>query len=73
SEKVEVVKIDDCEVTIRRAGGPELITCGNELESVFSKSTASSSPKKSRMSVKSKKSSASGVTKASDGVYQMER
>ena len=37
SEKVEVVRIDDCEVTIRRAEGLELITCGNELESVFSK------------------------------------
>ncbi|MXW22528.1 MAG: PDZ domain-containing protein [Candidatus Dadabacteria bacterium] len=73
SEKVEVVKIDDCEVTIRRAGGPELITCGNELESVFSKSAASSSPKRSRTSVKSKKSSASGVSKVGDGVYQIER
>lgn len=73
SEKVEVVKIDDCEVTIRRAGGPELITCGNELESVFSNSAPSSSPGKSGMPAKSKKSSASGVNKVSDGVYQMER
>ena len=73
SEKVEVVKIDDCEVTIRRAEGPELITCGNELESVFSKSPASPSSGRNKTSVKSKKSSASGVSKVSDGVYQIER
>ncbi len=73
SEKVEVVKIDDCEVTIRRAEGPELITCGNELESVFSKVPASPSSRKNRPSAKSKKSSASGVSKVSDGVYQIER
>lgn len=73
SEKVEVVKIDDCEVTIRRAEGPELITCGNELESVFSKVPASSSSRKNRTSAKSKKSSAAGVSKVSDGVYQIER
>ena len=72
SEKVEVVRIDDCEVTIRRAGGPELITCGNELESVFAKSPSSSSAG-SKPSVKSKKSSASGVSKVSEGVYQIER
>ncbi len=72
SEKVEVVKIDDCEVTIRRAEGPELITCGNELESVFAKSPASSSVR-NRPSVKSKKSSASGVSKVSEGLYQIER
>ncbi len=73
SEKVEVVKIDDCKVTIRRAEGPELITCGNELESVFSKSPASPSSGRNKTSVKSKKSSASGVSKVSDGVYQIER
>ena len=73
SEKVEVVKIDDCEVTIRRAEGPELITCGNELKSVFSKSPASPSSGRNKTSVKSKKSSASGVSKVSDGVYQIER
>ena len=73
SEKVEVVRIDDCEVTIRRAEGPELITCGNELESVFSKSPASPSSGRNKTSVKSKKSSASGVSKVSDGVYQIER
>ena len=73
SEKVEVVKIDDCEVTIRRAEGPELITCGNELESVFSKTAPSSSSGKNKPSSKSKKSSASGVSKVSDGVYQIER
>ena len=73
SEKVEVVKIDDCEVTIRRAEGPELITCGNELESVFSKSPPSPSSRRNKTSVKSKKSSASGVSKVSDGVYQIER
>lgn len=72
SEKVEVVKIDDCEVTIRRAEGPELITCGNELESVFAKSPPSSSGR-NKTSVKSKKSSASGVSKVSEGVYQIER
>ncbi|MCY3625065.1 MAG: PDZ domain-containing protein [Candidatus Dadabacteria bacterium] len=72
SEKVEVVEIDDCEVTIRRAEGPELITCGNELESVFAKSPASSSAR-NRPSVKSKKSSASGVSKVSEGLYQIER
>ena len=72
SEKVEVVKIDDCEVTIRRAEGPELITCGNELESVFAKSPPSSSGR-NKASVKSKKSSASGVSKVSEGVYQIER
>ncbi len=71
SEKVEVVKIDDCEVTIRRAEGPELITCGNELQSVFAKSPSSSSGR-NKPSVKSKKSSA-GVSKVSDGVYQIER
>ena len=73
SEKVEVAKIDDCEVTIRRAGGPELITCGNELESVFSRTPTISPSRKSKPSVKSKKSSASGVSKVSDGVYQIER
>ena len=73
SEKVEVVKIDDCEVTIRRAEGPELITCGNELESVFSKTAHSSSSGRNKPSTKSKKSSASGVSKVSDGVYQIER
>jgi len=72
SEKVEVVKIDDCEVTIRRAEGPELITCGNELESVFAKSPASSQAR-NRPSVRSKKSSASGVSKVSEGLYQIER
>ncbi len=72
SEKVEVVKIDDCEVTIRRAEGPELITCGNELQSVFAKSPSSSSGR-NKPSVKSKKSSASGVSKVSEGVYQIER
>ncbi len=72
SEKVEVVKIDDCEVTIRRAEGPELITCGNELESVFAKSPPSSSVS-NKPSVKSKKSGASGVSKVSEGVYQIER
>lgn len=72
SEKVEVVKIDDCEVTIRRTEGPELITCGNELESVFAKSPPSSSVR-NRTSVKSKKSSASGVSKVSEGLYQIER
>lgn len=72
SEKVEVVKIDDCEVTIRRAEGPELITCGNELESVFAKSPLSSSVS-NKPSVKSKKSGASGVSKVSEGVYQIER
>lgn len=72
SEKVEVVKIDDCEVTIRRAEGPELITCGNELESVFSKSPSSSS-RRNKTSVKSRKSSASGVSKVSEGLYQIER
>ena len=72
SEKVEVVKIDDCEVTIRRAEGPELITCGNELESVFAKSPASSSVR-NRPSVKSEKSLASGVNKVSEGLYQIER
>ena len=72
SEKVEVVKIDDCEVTIRRAEGPELITCGNELESVFTKGPSSSSGR-NKPSVKSKKSSASGVSKVSEGVYQIER
>ena len=73
SEKVEVVKIDDCEVTIRRAEGPELISCGNELESVFSKAPASPSSGRNKMSVKSKKSLASGVSKVSDGVYQIEK
>lgn len=72
SEKVEVVKIDDCEVTIRRAEGPELITCGKEFESVFAKSSAGSSAR-NKASVKSKKSSASGVSKVSEGVYQIER
>ncbi len=72
SEKVEVVKIDDCEVTIRRAEGPELITCGNELESVFAKSPVSS-PARNKTSVKSKKPSASGVSKVSEGLYQIER
>ena len=72
SEKVEIVKIDDCRVTIRRAEGPELITCGNELESVFAKSPASSSGR-NRTPVKSKKSSASGVSKVSEGLYQIER
>ena len=72
SEKVEVVKIDDCEVTIRRAEGPELITCGNELKSVFSKSPVSSSSR-NKPSVKSKKPSASGVSKVSEGSYQIER
>lgn len=72
SEKVEVVKIEDCEVTIRRAEGPELITCGNELESVFANSPPSSSVR-NKPSVKSKKSSASGVSKVSEGVYQIER
>ena len=73
SEKVEVVKIDDCEVTIRRAEGPELITCGNELESVFSRAPASPSSGKNKTSVKSKKSLASGVSKVSDGLYQIEK
>ena len=73
SEKVEVVKIDDCEVTIRRAEGPELISCGNELESVFSKAPVSPSSGRTKPSVKSKKSLASGVSKVSDGVYQIER
>lgn len=73
SEKVEVVKIDDCEVTIRRAEGPELITCGNELESVFSKSPTSTSSERNKTSVKSKKSSASGVSKVNEGIYQIER
>lgn len=73
SEKVEVVKIDDCEVTIRRAEGPELISCGNELESVFSKAPASPSSGRNKTSVKSKKSFASGVSKVSDGLYQIER
>ncbi len=73
SEEVEVVKIDDCEVTIRRAEGPELITCGNELESVFSKSPARPSSQRSTTSVKSRKSLASGVSRVSDGVYQIER
>lgn len=72
SEKVEVVKIDDCEVTIRRAEGPELITCGNKLESVFAKSPVSSSSR-NKPSVKSKKPSASGVSKVSEGSYQIER
>ena len=72
SEKVEVVKIDDCEVTIRRAEGPELITCGNELKSVFAKSPLSSSAR-NKPSVKSKKPSASGVSKVSEGSYQIER
>ena len=72
SEKVEVVEIADCEVTIRRAEGPELITCGNELESVFAKSSPSSSAR-SGPSVKSKKSGASGVSKVSEGAYQIER
>lgn len=73
SEKVEVVKIDDCEVTIRRAEGPELISCGNELESVFSKAPASPSSGRNKTSVKSKKSLASGVSKVGDGVYQIEK
>lgn len=72
SEKVEVVEIDDCEVTIRRAEGPELIICGNELESVFSRSSPSSSIR-NKPSVKSGKSSASGVSKVSEGLYQIER
>ena len=72
SEKVEVMKIDDCEVTIRRAEGPELITCGNELESVFAKSPSSSS-RRNNPSVKSGKSSASGVSQVSEGLYQIER
>lgn len=72
SEKVEVVKIDDCEVTIRRAEGPELITCGNEIESVFAKSFPSS-PERNKPYVKSKKSSALGVSKVSEGLYQVER
>ena len=73
SEKVEVVKIDDCEVTIRRAEGPELISCGNELESVFSKSPSSASPGRGKTPAKSKKSLASGVSKVSEGMYQIER
>jgi len=73
SEEVEIVKIDDCEVTIRRAEGPELITCGNELESVFSKSTGGFSSMRTKASLKSKKSSAVGVTKVSEGVYQIEK
>ena len=72
AEKVEVVKIDDCEVTIRRAEGPELITCGNELKSVFAKSPVSSSAR-NKTSVKPKKPSASGVSKVSEGSYQIER
>lgn len=73
SEKVEVVKIDDCEVTIRRTEGPELISCGNELESVFSKSPSNASPGKRKTSAKSKKSLSSGVSKVSEGTYQIER
>ena len=73
SEKVGVVKIDDCEVTIRRAEGPELISCGNELESVFSKSPSSVSSGRGKTSAKSKKSLASGVSKVSEGMYQIER
>lgn len=73
SEKVEVVKVDDCEVTIRRAGGPELISCGNKLESVFSKVPDSPSSRKNESSPKSKKSPVSGVNRVSDGVYQIER
>ncbi len=71
SEKVEVVKINDCEVTIRRAEGPELITCGNEIQSVFAQSPPRSSGR-NKPSVKSKKSSA-GVSKVGEGVYQIER
>ena len=71
-EKVEVVKIDDCEVTIRRAEGPELISCRNEFESVFAKSSPGSSGR-NRTSVRPRKSSASGVSKVSEGVYQIER
>ncbi len=71
SEKVEIVGINDCEVTIRRAAGPELITCRKEFQSVFTKV----SPSSSGVSVKSKskKSSSSGVSKVSEGVYQIER
>lgn len=71
-EKVEVVKIDDCEVTIRRAEGPELISCRNEFESVFAESSPGSSGR-NRTAVKPRKSSASGVSKVSEGVYQIER
>ena len=71
-EKVEVVKIEDCEVTIRRAGGPELISCRNEFESVFAKSPSGSSGS-NRTSVKPRKPAASGVSKVSEGVYQIER
>lgn len=73
SEKVEVVKIDDCEVTIRRTEGPESISCGNELESVFSKSPSGVSSGRGKTSAKSKKSLASGVSKVSEGMYQIER
>ena len=73
SEKVEVVKIDDCEVTIRRTKGPELISCGNELESVFSKSPSSASPGRGKTSAKSKKPLASGVSRVNESTYQMER
>ncbi|MCY3986763.1 MAG: hypothetical protein OXF23_06990, partial [Candidatus Dadabacteria bacterium] len=72
SEEVEVVKIDDCEVTIRRVEGPELISCGNELESVFSKSPQDSSVM-NNTEVKSGNSSSSGVSKLSEDAYQIER
>ena len=72
SEEVKVVKIEDCEVTIRRAEGPELISCGNELESVFSKSPQVSSSS-NRTETGPGNSSPSGVSKLSEGAYQIER
>ncbi len=71
SEKVKIVNIGDCQVTIYRAGGSELLTCGKELEAVSLGGNVAK-PRKSRPAQKQKTVEA-GISRVGDGIYQIEK